>query len=177
MHCPFCNAPDSKVIDSRLAAEGRQIRRRRECVACAERFTTFESYDVVMPRVNKSNGKNEPFDEQKLRRSLTHALQKRPVSQDKIEATLSDIAQQIRHLGERDVDSRVIGEIVMQALYKLDHVAYVRFASVYRDFQDVDAFKREIDQMSQTNNSPQLNLQTESTVTSSLSNQAAHSHE
>lgn len=147
MHCPFCNAPDSKVIDSRLAAEGRQIRRRRECVVCGERFTTFESYDVVMPRVNKSNGRNEPFDEQKLRRSLSHALQKRPVSQDKIEATLSEIGQKIRQLGERDVDSRVIGEIVMQALYTLDHVAYVRFASVYRDFQDVEAFRREIDQM------------------------------
>ncbi|RYY78491.1 MAG: transcriptional repressor NrdR [Moraxellaceae bacterium] len=147
MHCPFCNAPDSKVIDSRLAAEGRQIRRRRECVACAERFTTFESYDVVMPRVIKSNGRNEPFDEHKLRNSLTMALQKRPVSQDQIEATLLDIGQHLRRLGERDVTSRKIGEIVMQSLYTLDHVAYVRFASVYRDFQDVDAFKREIEQM------------------------------
>lgn len=147
MHCPFCNAPDSKVIDSRMAAEGRQIRRRRECVACGERFTTFESYDVVMPRIIKSNGRNEPFDEQKLRRSLSHALQKRPVNQEQIESTISDICQQIRRLGERDVASRVIGEVVMQALYQLDHVAYVRFASVYRDFQDVDAFRREIDQM------------------------------
>lgn len=148
MHCPFCNAPDSKVIDSRLAAEGRQIRRRRECVACAERFTTFESYDVVMPRVNKTDGRNEPFDEAKLRRSLTHALQKRPVNQEQIESTLIGIGQQIRRLGERDVDSRVIGEFVMQALYQLDHVAYVRFASVYRDFQDVEAFRREIEHMS-----------------------------
>lgn len=147
MHCPFCNAPDSKVIDSRLAAEGRQIRRRRECVACGERFTTFESYDVVMPRVIKSNGRNEPFNEEKLRHSLTLALQKRPVSQDQIEATLLDIGQHLRRLGERDVSSRKIGEIVMQSLYALDHVAYVRFASVYRDFQDVDAFKREIEQM------------------------------
>jgi transcriptional repressor NrdR len=147
MHCPFCNAPDSKVIDSRLAAEGRQIRRRRECVACGDRFTTFESYDVVMPRVIKSNGRNEPFNDEKLRNSLTMALQKRPVSQDQIEATLLDIGQHLRRLGERDVTSRKIGEIVMQALYDLDHVAYVRFASVYRDFQDVDAFKREIEQM------------------------------
>ena len=147
MHCPFCNAPDSKVIDSRLAAEGRQIRRRRECVACGDRFTTFESYDVVMPRVIKSNGRNEPFNEEKLRHSLTLALQKRPVSQDQIEATLLDIGQHLRRLGERDVTSRKIGEIVMQSLYDLDHVAYVRFASVYRDFQDVDAFKREIEQM------------------------------
>ena len=147
MHCPFCNAPDSKVIDSRLAAEGRQIRRRRECVACAERFTTFESYDVVMPRVIKSNGRNQPFDEEKLRNSLMLALQKRPVNMEQIETTLSEIGQKIRRLGEREVSSRVIGEIVMQSLYKLDHVAYVRFASVYRDFQDVDAFRREIDLM------------------------------
>ncbi|MEB3753301.1 transcriptional regulator NrdR [Acinetobacter sp. MD2(2019)] len=152
MHCPFCNAPDSKVIDSRLAAEGGQIRRRRECVGCGERFTTFESYEVVMPRVIKSNGKNEPFDELKLRRSLLHALQKRPVTQDQIEAVLSDIQLQIRRLGERDVNSRTIGEIVMQSLFALDHVAYVRFASVYQDFQDIDAFRRHIESMQHENN-------------------------
>ena len=105
MHCPFCNAADSKVIDSRLAAEGCQIRRRRECVVCGERFTTFESYEVVMPRVIKSDGKSEPFDEEKLRRSLMHALQKRPVTQEQIETVLSDIQSQIRRLGERDVNS------------------------------------------------------------------------
>ena len=152
MHCPFCNAPDSKVIDSRLAAEGCQIRRRRECVGCGERFTTFESYEVVMPRVIKSNGKNGPFDELKLRRSLMHALQKRPVTQDQIEAVLSDIQLQIRRLGERDVSSRTIGEIVMQSLFTLDHVAYVRFASVYQDFQDVEAFRRHIESMQNENN-------------------------
>jgi transcriptional regulator NrdR len=108
MHCPFCNTPDSKVIDSRLAAEGCQIRRRRECVSCNERFTTFESYEVVMPRVIKSDGKNEPFDEAKLRRSLMHALQKRPVTQEQIETVLSDIQLQIRRLGERDVKSRTL---------------------------------------------------------------------
>lgn len=149
MHCPFCDAPDSKVIDSRLAAQGSQIRRRRECIKCSERFTTFESYEVVMPRVNKSNGKNEPFDEQKLRRSLMHALQKRPVTQEQIEETLSNIQQQIRRLGERDVKSRMIGEIAMQALYLLDHVAYIRFASVYHDFQNVDAFREQIELMKQ----------------------------
>lgn len=148
MHCPFCNVPDSKVIDSRLAASGSQIRRRRECVSCAERFTTFESYEMVMPRVIKSNGKNEPFDEEKLRRSLMHALQKRPITQEQIESVLSDIQLQIRRLGERDVKSRLIGEIVMQALFNLDHVAYVRFASVYQDFQDVEAFRRQIELMS-----------------------------
>ncbi|OUY06701.1 transcriptional regulator NrdR [Acinetobacter populi] len=149
MHCPFCDTPDSKVIDSRLAAQGAQIRRRRECTKCGERFTTFESYEVVMPRVIKSNGKNEPFDEQKLRRSLMHALQKRPVTQEQIEETLSDIQQKIRRLGERDVKSLTIGEIVMQSLYVLDHVAYVRFASVYHDFQNVDAFRKQIEQMQQ----------------------------
>lgn len=148
MHCPFCNVPDSKVIDSRLAASGSQIRRRRECVSCAERFTTFESYEMVMPRVIKSNGKNEPFDEEKLRRSLMHALQKRPITQEQIESVLSDIQLQIRRLGERDVKSRLIGEIVMKALFDLDHVAYVRFASVYQDFQDVEAFRRQIESMS-----------------------------
>ncbi len=150
MHCPYCNAPDSKVIDSRLAAEGRQIRRRRECIQCSERFTTFESYDLVMPRVIKTNGRSEPFDEEKLRRSLLLPLQKRPFAMDQVDTILSDIGQQLRALGEREVSSRLIGEKVMQALYALDHVAYVRFASVYRDFQDVDAFRREIDQMGQS---------------------------
>lgn len=149
MHCPFCDTPDSKVIDSRLAAQGAQIRRRRECMKCGERFTTFESYEVVMPRVIKSNGKNEPFDEQKLRRSLMHALQKRPITQEQIEATLYEIQQTIRRLGERDVKSLKIGEIVMQSLYQLDHVAYVRFASVYQDFQNVDAFRQQIELMQQ----------------------------
>ncbi|WP_139853404.1 transcriptional regulator NrdR [Acinetobacter pullicarnis] len=147
MHCPFCNVADSKVIDSRLAAAGSQIRRRRECLSCGERFTTFESYEMVMPRVIKSNGKNEPFDEEKLRRSLRHALQKRPITQEQIESVLSDIQLQIRRLGERDVKSRLIGEIVMKSLFAMDHVAYVRFASVYQDFQDVEAFRRQIEQM------------------------------
>lgn len=147
MHCPFCDTPDSRVIDSRLAAQGAQIRRRRECVKCNERFTTFETYEVVMPRVIKSNGKNEPFDDQKMRRSLMHALQKRPVTQDQIEATLSEIQQHIRRLGERDILASTIGEIVMQALYSLDHVAYVRFASVYQDFQNVEAFREQIERM------------------------------
>lgn len=147
MHCPFCDAADSKVIDSRLAAQGAQIRRRRECIRCGERFTTFESYEVVMPRVIKSNGKNEPFDEQKLRRSLMHALQKRPVTQEQIEETLSNIQQQIRRLGERDVKSSTIGEIAMQLIFELDHVAYVRFASVYHDFQNLDAFREQIEMM------------------------------
>lgn len=145
MHCPFCSAPDSKVIDSRLAAEGRQIRRRRECVSCAERFTTFEVVELVMPRVIKSDGRIEPFDEAKLKRSLTLPLQKRPVTGDQIDTALARINQTLRSLGEREVPSQRIGEEIMQALRALDSVAYVRFASVYRDFQDMAAFKAAID--------------------------------
>lgn len=147
MHCPFCNAPDSKVIDSRLAAEGRQIRRRRECVSCAERFTTFEVIELVMPRVIKSDGQIEPFDEAKLKRSLTLPLQKRPVTSDQIDTALARISQSLRSLGEREIPARLIGEAVMRVLHELDTVAYVRFASVYRDFQDVAAFKAEIDRL------------------------------
>lgn len=149
MHCPFCHTADSKVIDSRLAGEGRQIRRRRECGACGERFTTFESYDVVMPRVIKANGETQPFDQHKLRRSLIHALQKRPVAQERIEMAVADIQSQILRLAERDIRSRSIGEMVMQALFHLDEVAYIRFASVYQDFQHVDAFLQHIEQMRQ----------------------------
>ncbi|WLF85135.1 transcriptional regulator NrdR [Moraxella sp. ZY210820] len=147
MHCPFCHTADSKVIDSRLVAEGRQIRRRRECNACGERFTTFESYDVLMPRVIKSNGTNEPFDEQKLRRSLMHALQKRPVTLDQIDVAVGDIQSKILRIGERDIRSRTIGEIVMESLYSLDEVAYIRFASVYQDFQNLDVFLQNIEQL------------------------------
>ena len=149
MYCPFCRAPDTKVIDSRLVGEGEQVRRRRECVACGERFTTFEGAELVTPRVIKSDNTRVPFDDNKLRKSMMHALQKRPVTQEQIETVLSDIQLQIRRLGERDVKSRTIGEIVMQSLFSLDHVAYVRFASVYQDFQDVDAFRHQIEQMQQ----------------------------
>ncbi|MEY4516346.1 MAG: hypothetical protein RL180_692 [Pseudomonadota bacterium] len=147
MHCPFCNTPDCKVIDSRLAAEGRQIRRRRECLSCGERFTSFEIIELVMPRVIKSNGRIEPFDEAKLRRSLTLPLQKRPVSLDQIDTAISRISQMLRSLGERELPALRIGEEVMNALRALDSVAYVRFASVYRDFQDVAAFRDAVDQL------------------------------
>jgi transcriptional repressor NrdR len=147
MHCPFCNTPDCKVIDSRLAAEGRQIRRRRECLACSERFTTFEIIELVMPRVIKSNGQMQPFDEGKLRRSITLPLQKRPVSLDQIDTAIAKISQTLRSLGERELPARRIGEEVMNALRELDSVAYVRFASVYRDFKDVAAFRDAVDQL------------------------------
>lgn len=154
MHCPFCNTPDCKVIDSRLAAEGRQIRRRRECLACAERFTTFEIIELVMPRVIKSNGQMQPFDEGKLRRSITLPLQKRPVSLDQIDTAIAKISQTLRSLGERELPARRIGEEVMNALRELDSVAYVRFASVYRDFKDVAAFRDAVDQLGESETQP-----------------------
>ncbi len=148
MHCPFCGADDTKVIDSRLVADGDQVRRRRECVSCTERFTTFETAELVLPRVVKSDGVRQPFDEDKLRRGMIHALQKRPVATDAIDAAIHRILHRLRATGEREIKSRQIGELVMNELKQLDSVAYVRFASVYRDFQDVDAFRAEIDNLS-----------------------------
>ncbi len=150
MHCPFCGADDTKVIDSRLVAEGDSVRRRRECQACGERFTTFETAELVMPRVVKSDGTREPFNEDKLRRGLTRALEKRPVSIEEIESAINHIMHQLRSTGEREVPSRDVGEAVMQELRKIDAVAYVRFASVYRDFQDVSEFQDEIRRMKET---------------------------
>lgn len=147
MHCPFCNFEETKVIDSRLASEGQQIRRRRECLKCGERFTTFESAELVMPRIIKSDERREPFDEQKLRGSMLKSLEKRPVSGEAIDAAVVHICNKLRAMGEREVPSRLVGEIVMEELHDLDEVAYVRFASVYRSFQDVDAFREEIDRM------------------------------
>ncbi|MEL0028375.1 MAG: transcriptional regulator NrdR [Perlucidibaca sp.] len=150
MHCPFCKAEDTKVIDSRLVAEGDQIRRRRECTSCGERFTTFETAELVIPRVIKSDGTRQPFDEGKLRNGMLHSLQKRPVSMERIDAALNHILHRLRATGEREVKSRLIGELVMAELKQLDSVAYVRFASVYRDFQDVNAFRAEIDSLDTT---------------------------
>ncbi len=147
MHCPFCGHVETKVIDSRLAGEGRQIRRRRECLACGERFTTFESAELVMPLVVKSNRTREPFDEAKLRAGMTKALEKRPVSREALEEAVSRISHELRSLGEREISSRAIGELVMGELHRLDEVAYVRFASVYRSFQDLEAFREEIDRL------------------------------
>ena len=147
MHCPFCNFEETKVIDSRLASEGQQIRRRRECLKCGERFTTFESAELVMPRIIKSDESRQPFDEQKLRGSMLKALEKRPVASEAIDAAVVHVCNKLRAMGEREVASRTVGELVMEELHDLDEVAYVRFASVYRSFQDVDAFREEIDRM------------------------------
>ncbi len=144
MYCPFCSHVDTKVIDSRLTAEGRQVRRRRECVACAERFTTFESAELVMPHVRKRDDRREPFDLAKLRSGIEAALRKRPVGSEALERAVEQIAHRIRVTGERDVHSSFIGSLVMDQLRRLDEVAYVRFASVYRSFQDVTQFEEEI---------------------------------
>jgi transcriptional repressor NrdR len=147
MHCPFCGHEETKVIDSRLAGEGRQIRRRRECLECAERFTTFETAELLMPLVVKADRSREPFDEQKMRHGIVKALEKRPVSQEAIEAAVTHVCNKLRSLGEREVPSRSIGEFVMEELRHLDEVAYVRFASVYRSFQDVEAFRDEVEKL------------------------------
>ena len=144
MHCPFCGTEDTRVIDSRLVASGEQVRRRRECQSCAERFTTYETAELWMPRVVKSNGAREPFDEAKLRAGLDRALEKRPVSSEDLETIVGRILHALRATGERELNSRVIGEAVMAELKEVDQVAYVRFASVYRDFQDISAFQEEI---------------------------------
>ena len=141
MFCPFCSADDTKVIDSRLVADGGQVRRLRECVSCRERFTTYEAAELVMPRVIKQSGSREPFNEEKLRDGFQRALEKRPVSVEAVETELGQIKNQLRATGEREVDSRVVGELVMEALKRLDQVAYVRFASVYRSFEDLAEFR------------------------------------
>ena len=147
MHCPFCGHGDTKVIDSRLAGEGRQIRRRRECLECTERFTTFETAELLLPTVVKSDRSREPFDEHKLRGGMQRALEKRPVARDAVEAAVARICHKLRCLGEREIASRSVGDMVMEELRQLDEVGYVRFASVYRSFQDIEAFRTEIDQL------------------------------
>ena len=147
MHCPFCGEADTKVIDSRLVAEGDQVRRRRECLHCRERFTTYEVAELVMPRIIKQNGSREPFNEEKLRLGFTRALEKRPVSLEDIEGVVNQIKHALRATGEREVKSVLVGELVMKHLKTLDQVAFVRFASVYRDFKDLNEFREQIDQL------------------------------
>lgn len=147
MRCPFCNFEDTRVVDSRLADEGSAVRRRRECPECSARFTTFERVEMSMPTVVKSDGRREPFDEQKLLQGLFRALSKRPVETGQIHSAARRIQKRLRELGEREVPARQIGEYVMDALRGLDPVAYVRFASVYRRFEDIEAFNAEIERM------------------------------
>lgn len=145
MRCPFCQAQDTRVIDSRLAGEGDQVRRRRECSRCAERFTTYESAELVMPQVVKRDGTRVPFNDAKLRNGMLRALEKRPVAAEDMEAAISRIRKRIQTSGEREIDASQIGDWVMEELRELDQVAYVRFASVYRSFQDVSAFREVIE--------------------------------
>ncbi len=147
MRCPFCSEPDTKVIDSRLANEGDSVRRRRECVTCGERFTTFETAELVMPRIVKRDGTRVPFDEEKLRSGIMRALEKRPVTVEAIEEAIHRIMHKLRATGDREVLAGQLGEWVMDELRELDEVAYVRFASVYRSFQDVNAFREEIERL------------------------------
>lgn len=140
----FCSENETKVIDSRLVADGHQVRRRRQCLTCSERFTTFETAELVMPKVIKSNGNREPFDEDKMVGGIQRALEKRPVSADAIELAISMIKSQLRATGEREVPSEMIGNLVMDQLKELDKVAYIRFASVYRSFEDIREFGEEI---------------------------------
>lgn len=144
MHCPFCNAEDTKVIDSRLVSDGQQVRRRRECPICGERVTTFETAELALPRIIKRDGRRIPFDENKLRAGMQRALEKLPVSSENFEEAIQHLLRRLRSVGEREINSQLLGEWVMEELRALDEVAYVRFASVYRSFQDVKAFNEEI---------------------------------
>jgi len=147
MHCPFCQHDDTRVIDSRVSEDGATIRRRRECPACSERFNTFETAEIKLPSVIKSDDRRETFDEHKLRSGFERALQKRPVSSEQVDAAVRRVVEELRRSGEREVPSMRIGELVMRELKKLDQVAYVRFASVYRSFEDVQAFREEIERL------------------------------
>ncbi|MDN5864557.1 MAG: transcriptional regulator NrdR [Gammaproteobacteria bacterium] len=147
MHCPFCKHEETRVVDSRLAAGGSEIRRRRECLACKARFSTIESGDFILPRVVKQDGSRVPFDEEKLRAGILKALEKRPVPTEAVDAEVARLIEKLRLAEEREIASSVIGEWVMAALARLDPVAYVRFASVYQRFEDLDAFRREIERL------------------------------
>jgi len=141
MRCPFCKHDDTQVVDSRVSELGDSIRRRRRCAACDKRFTTYEFVELRMPQLIKSNGSREEFDEAKLRTGFARALHRRPVPTNLVEDAISSVTQSVLSLGEREIESRRIGELVMSELRKLDKVAYIRFASVYRDFQDADDFR------------------------------------
>ena len=147
MRCPFCGAQDTKVIDSRLFGEGDQVRRRRQCAICNERFTTYETAELNLPQVIKQDGSRAPFDDRKLASGINRALEKRPVSTEQVDDALNRIRRRLLATGEREVASRQIGEWVMDELRAMDQVAYVRFASVYRKFEDVNAFREEIERL------------------------------
>ena len=152
MHCPFCDANDTKVTDSRLMREGNQVRRRRECLICKERFTTYETAELVLPSIIKNDGRRDLFNENKLRAGISRALEKRPISFEQIENAVNHIIHQARACGEREIPSKLVGEWVMEELRNLDKIAYVRFASVYRSFQDIKEFQEEISRLEKNKN-------------------------
>jgi len=147
MRCPFCAAQDTRVVDSRLASEGDQVRRRRACASCKERFTTYEVAELTMPKIIKRDGARETFNEEKLRLGMLRALEKRPVKSDAIEVAISRVKKAMTARGDREIPADELGELVMKELSGLDHVAFVRFASVYRSFQDVSEFTEMIESM------------------------------
>ncbi|MEI2454024.1 transcriptional regulator NrdR [Lysobacter firmicutimachus] len=147
MHCPFCQHQDTRVIDSRVSDDGATIRRRRVCEACGERFSTLETIELKLPMIIKGDGRREPFDARKLRLSMDRALHKRPVSEEQVEAAVRAVVHRLRMTAERELASRRVGDFVMDELRKLDHVGYVRFASVYRAFEDVADFREELDRL------------------------------
>ena len=147
MRCPFCSFEDTRVIDSRMAAEGDLVRRRRECMECRERFTTYEAAEFNYPKVIKSDGRREQFTEDKLRSGIERALEKRPVPMEQVEIAIARIKHKLRSLGDREVKSRKVGDWVMEELKAVDQVAYLRFASVYQSFADVRAFLDEIEKL------------------------------
>ena len=147
MHCPFCQHTDTRVIDSRVSEDGATIRRRRECEACGQRCSTLETIELKLPAIIKSDGRREQFDARKLRIGFDRALQKRPVSEERIEAAVRAVVHHLRMTAEREVSSRRVGEFVIGELRKLDHVGFVRFASVYRSFEDVADFREELDRL------------------------------
>jgi transcriptional repressor NrdR len=147
MRCPFCKKTDNKVIDSRLSHEGLAIRRRRECLDCARRFTTYERVEEMLPLVVKKDGRREAFDREKIAAGLKKAVEKRPVSAEQIDQVVDAIEQKMQEAGEKEILSALVGEHVMKALQGIDDVAYVRFASVYRDFRDVQEFMNELKEL------------------------------
>ena len=150
MDCPYCGNQKTKVVDSRLAGDGYQIRRRRECVGCSERFTTFESAELVLPKLIKRDQSREPFDETKLRSGILKATEKRPISIETIEELISRVIRKVQKLGEREIQSRLLGETVIKELREIDEIAFVRYASVYRRFQDIEEFEKEIESLRET---------------------------
>ena len=149
MKCPFCDELEDKVVDSRMAKEGEVIRRRRECLGCKRRYTTYERVDEILPVVVKKDGRRESFDRGKILAGLKKACEKRPISTATIETVTDRIEKRIQEMGENEIESRIVGEELMKELHQLDQVAYVRFASVYREFKDIDQFMDELRTLAQ----------------------------